>query len=163
VYLPDGTGATGNLIATWPAFVTARGTFVAGGSTTATLGADGALNVALVPNAGATPAGVYYTVVYRIGSRDGKTEYWIVPATFPTNLATKGSALTRIDAVAQRDIVDPDKFKAGISMLVDDADAVPECFVRGEGRGAAVSGHPVVKSPPFRKVRERMGHPAEIP
>jgi hypothetical protein len=63
---------------------------VAGGSTTAALGADGALNVALVPNAGATPAGVYYTVVSQIGSGDGKTEYWIVPATFPTHLATKG-------------------------------------------------------------------------
>ena len=92
VYLADGTGATENLIITWPAFVTASGTAVAGGSTTAALGADGALNMALVPNAGATPAGVYYTVVYQIVSGDVKTEHWIVPATSPTNLTTKANA-----------------------------------------------------------------------
>ena len=63
VYLADGTTAQGNLIITWPAFVTASGTAVAGGAKSVTLGANGALSVALVPNAGATPAGVYYTVV----------------------------------------------------------------------------------------------------
>ena len=66
VYLADGTEAAGTLIITWPAFVTASGTAVAGGSTMTTLGANGALNVALVANAGATPAGMYYTVVYQL-------------------------------------------------------------------------------------------------
>jgi hypothetical protein len=60
---------------------------VAGGTTNVTLGANGALSVALVPNAGATPAGVYYTVVYQIGSGEVKTEYWVVPTTSPVNLA----------------------------------------------------------------------------
>ena len=111
VYMADGTGATGNLIITWPAFVTASGTAVAGGSTTTTLGADGALSVDLVPNAGATPAGVYYTVVYQIGS-----------------------------SVAQRDIVDPEKFKAGISMVVD---GVVQClnassWAKSAGKTSAV-------------------------
>src|SRR5438270_13990678 len=68
VYLADGTYAAGTLIITWPAFVTTGGTAVAGGVTNVTLGANGALSVALVPNAGATPAGMYYTVVYQIGS-----------------------------------------------------------------------------------------------
>ena len=58
------------------------------GRRTSTLGANGALSVALVPNAGATPAGVYYTVVYQIGPGRVKTEYWVVPTTSPANLAT---------------------------------------------------------------------------
>lgn len=87
VYLADGTTAAGTLIITWPAFVTAGGTAVAGGATTTTLGANGALSVALVPNAGATPAGMYYTVVFQLGPDEVKTEYWVVPTTSPVNLA----------------------------------------------------------------------------
>jgi len=48
---------------TRPAFKTASGTAVAGSTTNATLEANGALSVALVPNAG------YYTVVYQLGRR----------------------------------------------------------------------------------------------
>jgi hypothetical protein len=81
VYLADGTRASGNLIVSWPVFVTAGGTAVAAGTTNVTLGASGALSVALVPNAGATPAGVYYSVVYQLGPGQVKTEYWVVPAT----------------------------------------------------------------------------------
>ena len=87
VYLADGTTATGTLIITWPAFVSSSGAAVAGGSTTTTVGANGALSVALVPNAGATPAGVYYTVVYQLGPGEVKTEYWVVPTTSPANLS----------------------------------------------------------------------------
>jgi hypothetical protein len=88
VYLADGTTARGNLIITWPAFMTASGTAVAAGTASTALGAGGALSVALVPNADATPAGVYYTIVYQIGSGQVKTEYWVVPTTSPANLAT---------------------------------------------------------------------------
>ncbi len=88
VYMADGSAAQGNLIITWPAFVTADGLAVAGGNTSAALGANGALSVALVPNAGATPAGVYYTVVYQMGPGEVKTEYWVVPTNSPANLAT---------------------------------------------------------------------------
>lgn len=88
VYLAGGTTAQGNLIITWPAFVTASGTAVASGSKNVALGANGALRVALVPHAGASPAGVYYTVVYQIGSGQVKTEDWMVPTTSPANLAT---------------------------------------------------------------------------
>jgi len=87
VYLADGTAASGTLIITWPAFVTASGTAVAGGATNVTLGANGALSVALVPNAGATPAGVYYTVIYQLGPGEVRTEYWVVPTNSPANLA----------------------------------------------------------------------------
>ena len=51
---------------------------MAPGTTNAQLGADGALSVELVPNAGATPAGVYYSVVYQLGPGQVKTEYWVV-------------------------------------------------------------------------------------
>jgi hypothetical protein len=89
VYMADGTPAQGILIITWPAFVTASGAAVAGGNTSVTLGTGGALNVALEPNAGATPAGSYYTVVYQLGAGEVKTEYWLVPvSSSPVNLAT---------------------------------------------------------------------------
>jgi hypothetical protein len=57
------------------------------GSLDVTLGANGALNVALAPNAGATPPGVYYTVVYQLGPGEVKTEYWVVPTSSPATLA----------------------------------------------------------------------------
>lgn len=88
VYLADGTPASGNLIISWPAFVTAGGTAVAAGTTNATLGASGALDIELVPNAGATPAGVYYSVVYQLGPGQVKTGYWVVPTSSPARLAT---------------------------------------------------------------------------
>src|SRR5579864_456045 len=97
VFLADGSKAQGNLIITWPAFLTASGSAVAGGATTTSLGANGALSVALVSNAGATPAGVYYTVVYQLGPGRVRTEFWVVPTTSPTNLAavrtTPGSGI----------------------------------------------------------------------
>ena len=97
VYMADGSPASGTLIITWPAFVTASGTAVAPGNTSVVVGANGALSVALVPNAGATPAGVYYSVVYQLGAGQVRTEYWIVPTTSPANLAkvrtTPGSGL----------------------------------------------------------------------
>jgi hypothetical protein len=83
VYLADGSTAQGSLIITWPAFVPSSGAAVAGGTTNTALGANGALSVALVPNAGATPAEVYYTVVYQLGPGEVRTEYWVVPATSP--------------------------------------------------------------------------------
>ncbi len=88
VYMADGTTAQGTLIITWPPFVTAGGTAVAAGTANVTLGASGALSVALVPNADATPAGVYYTVVYQLGPGQVRSENWFVPNTSPASLAT---------------------------------------------------------------------------
>jgi trimeric autotransporter adhesin len=97
VYRADGSPAQGSAIITWPAFVTADGKAVAAGTTNVTLGTNGALSVALVPNVGATPAGVYYSVVFQLGPGEVKTEFWIVPTTSPANLAavraTPGSGL----------------------------------------------------------------------
>jgi hypothetical protein len=87
VYLADGNPAQGNLIITWPPFLTASGTAIAGGTKNVALGTSGALSVALVPNVEANPAGVYYTVVYQLGPGQTRTEYWMVPTTSPANLA----------------------------------------------------------------------------
>jgi hypothetical protein len=87
VYLADGTPAQGTMFISWPAFQTASGSPVVGGTTELTLATNGTFSVTLVPNGGATPAGVYYTVVYSLGPGQVKTEYWVVPTTSPANLA----------------------------------------------------------------------------
>jgi hypothetical protein len=105
VYMADGTTASGTLIITWPAFTTAGGTAVAAGNTDVTLGPNGALSVNLVPNAGATPTNVYYTVVYQLQPSEVRTEYWIVPTTSPADLAqvrtTPGSGVATQAASVQ--------------------------------------------------------------
>ncbi len=87
VYMANGSPAQGILVITWPAFVAADGTAVAPGSLDVTLGTNGALNVALSANAGATPAGVYYRVVYQLQPSEVRTEYWVVPTSSPATLA----------------------------------------------------------------------------
>ena len=88
VYRADGTPAQGTLLISWPAFVAANGSAVAAGTTNVALGTNGALSVGLVPNAGASPAGIYYSVVYQLGPGEVRTEFWSVPASSPANLAT---------------------------------------------------------------------------
>ncbi len=88
VYRADGTAAQGTLAITWPAFTTASGSAVAAGTSNITLPSNGALSSALVPNVGASPAGVYYTVVYQLNDGTAKTEYWLVGTASPETLAT---------------------------------------------------------------------------
>src|ERR1051326_5832889 len=87
VYRADSSPAEGTLVITWPAFASADNFAVAAGSMSLTIGAGGALTVALVPNAGATPAGTYYKVVYQLSDGTTSTEYWSVPSTSPTTIA----------------------------------------------------------------------------
>jgi hypothetical protein len=87
VYMASGSPAQGVLIITWPAFVAADGTAVAPGSLNVTLGTNGALDVTLTPNANATPANTYYTVVYQLQPSEVRTEYWVVPTSSPATLA----------------------------------------------------------------------------
>ena len=58
-----------------------------------TLGSGGTLSVRLVPNAGATPAQMVYTVVYQLSDGEVKTEYWVVPTTSPTTIAAVRTVL----------------------------------------------------------------------
>lgn len=80
VYLADGSVGTGTLYVSWPAFSTAAGQAVAAGSTTVSIGSDGFVSINLAPNKGATPAGLFYTVVYAMSDGSVNTEYWVVPA-----------------------------------------------------------------------------------
>jgi hypothetical protein len=63
IYRADGSPASGTMMISWPAFVTADGKPVAAGSKTVKIGADGAISISLVPTQGATPSGSYYKVV----------------------------------------------------------------------------------------------------
>lgn len=87
VYRADGSAAQGTLLISWPEFTTSGAQAVAAGTDSVTLGAGGALSVALVANVNATPPNTVYTVVYQLDDGTVKTEYWIVPSTSPATLA----------------------------------------------------------------------------
>ena len=79
VYHADGTTATGTILVTWPAFVTASGKTVAAGNISANIGPGGQVSLNLAANVGATPAGCYYTAVYHLDDGTVSKEYWSVP------------------------------------------------------------------------------------
>lgn len=80
IYRADGSPAAGTLLVSWPAFTTPQNQAVAAGSLNTTIGADGFVSLNLTPNAGAAPAGSYYTAVYHLSDGTVNTEYWVVPA-----------------------------------------------------------------------------------
>ena len=87
VYHADGTVATGTILVTWPAFVTATGNTVAAGSLSAKISPGGVVSLNLAPNVGATPAGSYYTAVYHLDDGTVSKEYWSVPNVPTTTVA----------------------------------------------------------------------------
>lgn len=101
VYRADGSAAQGTMTISWPEFTTASGGAVAAGSMTVTIGVGGAVNVQLAPNAGAVPAGTYYTVVTRDTSGVSATEYWVVPAVASTTLAVVRTQMMPPNIAAQ--------------------------------------------------------------
>src|SRR5438270_10095039 len=101
VYRGDGTPAAGTLLITWPAFTASDGSAVAAGTMSLTIGSAGALTAALVPNAGANPAGTYYRVVYQLNDGTSNTEFWSVPATSPTTIGAIRSLVVPATVAAQ--------------------------------------------------------------
>ena len=94
IYHADGTPATGSVLISWPAFSTSAGRTIAAGSTSATIGAGGALGVSLVANAGSTPMGSYYTVVYHLDDGAVTRQYWVVPvSTVAVQVSTISSSV----------------------------------------------------------------------
>jgi len=87
VYRADGTPASGTLVISWPEFTTADNFAVAAGSLAIRIGPQGAISLALAPNAGATPDGTYYKVVFKLDDGSTSEEYWSVPATTTTTIA----------------------------------------------------------------------------
>lgn len=79
LYRADGTAATGTLLVSWPTFTTALNQSVAAGSVSETIGSNGFVSLNLAPNAGASPAGTYYTAVYHLSDGTVSREYWVVP------------------------------------------------------------------------------------
>ena len=80
VYLADGSTAAGTVLVSWSGFTTAGGQVIAAGSTSAVLGAGGALTIALAPNANVTPIGSYYTAVFHLSDGTTSRQYWVIPA-----------------------------------------------------------------------------------
>ena len=78
VYKSDGSLASGSVVITWTPFVSADNKSVFGGTKTVPL-TSGALQVALVPNAGATPSGTSYNVKYYQSGGIYSEETWVVP------------------------------------------------------------------------------------
>lgn len=87
VYRADGSPATGTVLISWPAFVSADNRTVAAGNASFPIGSSGEISVQLVPNAGADPAGTYYKVLLKLDDGTTALEYWVVPATSPTTIA----------------------------------------------------------------------------
>jgi len=105
VYRADGTPASGMALIAWPSFEAATGNAVEAGNLTVTIAAGGAFTAQLVPNAGATPTGTIYTVVFQLDDGTVRTEYWSVPTTSPTTIAavrtTPGTGLGNTAATQQ--------------------------------------------------------------
>ena len=98
VYLANGQPGSGTLSVSWPAFTTASGQAVAADQMNVTIGSGGYLSVNLAPNLGATPAGLFYTVVYYLSDGTTSTEYWVIPAAAQ---ATLGSVRAQLMPAAQ--------------------------------------------------------------
>jgi hypothetical protein len=93
VYRANGTAAAGSLLISWTAFTTPQNQAIAPGTLSATIGVDGWLSVNLIPNAGASPASTYYTVVYHLSDGTTRQEYWVVPASGTAALSAVESDL----------------------------------------------------------------------
>ncbi len=128
VYRADGAPATGTVLVSWSAFTTAAGQSVPGGSTSATIAAGGTLSIALAPNAGATPIGTYYTIVYHLDDGTTSREYWVVPAS---------QTPLHLDAVKSTVIPTSVAMQTASRSYVDTAIA------------AAVAGHPLDQTNPY--------------
>ena len=143
MYHADGTPATGTVIVSWSAFTTASGQSVPSGNTSATIGAGGALSIALAPNAGATPMGTYYTAVYHLDDGSVSREYWVVPVS---------SGAVPLSAIKSTVLPTSVAMQTVSKSYVDTAIA------------AAVTGHPLDSSTPYvLKAGDTMTGPLVLP
>lgn len=142
VYRADGTTANGTVVVSWQAFTTSAGQAVPSGSTSATITA-GAMSVALVPNAGSTPMGSYYTAVYHLDDGTVSKEFWAVP-----------TSQTPVQVSAIKTTVLP----TSVAMQTVSKSYVDTAIA------AAVSGHPLDTSNPYvLKTGDTMTGPLVLP
>jgi hypothetical protein len=142
VYRADGTAAGGTVLISWPSFSTTAGASVPAGSTSVTIGAGGALSVALVANASSTPMGSYYTVNYHLDDGTQTREYWVVPV-----------SASPVQVSAIRSTVLP----ASVAMQTVSKSYVDTAIA------AATSGHPLDSSPYVLKAGDTMTGPLVLP
>ena len=142
IYRGDGTAASGTVLVSWPAFAAAAGESVPAGNKAVVIGANGVLSVALVPNAGSTPMGSYYTVVYHLDDGTVTREYWVVPV---SQGAVKVSAI--------RSTVLP----ASVAMQTVSKNYVDTQIAQ------ALTGHPLDSSPYVVKTGDTMTGPLVLP
>lgn len=95
VYLANGTPGSGTLSLRWPAFATGENQAIAAGTLTVPIGSDGVVRVNLTPNAGASPAGFFYTAVYHLSDGTTSTEYCRNAAQALVQTASSASALLK--------------------------------------------------------------------
>ncbi len=101
VYHADGTTATGTLLIEWPAFTTANGAAIPSGNLTVQIGANGSVSLNLTPNAGAMPAGTYYTAIYHLDDGTVSKEYWVVPSVAQTTITAMRSEVMPASVAVQ--------------------------------------------------------------
>lgn len=142
IYHADGTPATGTALISWPAFTSSNGDAIPAGSTSAVIAAGGALSVQLIPNAGATPIGSYYTVVYHLDDGSVSRQYWVVPAS---------SSPVKVSAIESTVLPTSVAMQTVSKSYVDTAIAV------------AVAGHPLDSSAFILKAGDTMTGPLVLP
>ncbi len=135
VQYANGQPAQGTVLLSWPGFVTASGVSVQKGTTSVTLGTNGALSVSLAANGGATPIGTFYTVVYHLNDGSVTREYWAVPVSgTPVTLAQVRTTVLP-SAVAQQTVskqyVDQAIARAALTGVVP-TDASPYVLKTGD-------------------------------
>lgn len=117
LYNADGSRTAGQIEIAWNAFRSADGKTIAAGKITRRI-TDGVLDLALVPNAGTTPAGTSYAVTYLLASGLSYSETWAVPQSdTPVSLAAVRVSVAPSPAVlvAQQQISEG----AGMGVLLD--------------------------------------------
>ena len=143
LYRADGTLASGTVVVSWNAFTTSLGQSVPSGTTSATIGTNGVMTVSLVPNAGSTPMGSYYTAVYHLDDGTVSREFWVVPA-----------SSTPVQVSAIKTTVLP----ASVAMQTVSKSYVDTAIA------AAVSGHPLDTTNPYvLKAGDTMTGPLALP
>ena len=142
IYHADGTAATGTVLISWPAFTTSNGDSIPSGSTSVAISSGGALSVQLIPNAGSTPIGSYYTVVFHLDDSSVSRQYWVVPASL---------AAVKISAIESAVLPTTVAMQTVSKSYVDTAIA------------AAVTGHPLDSTPYVLKAGDTMTGPLLLP
>src|SRR4051812_25414139 len=122
VYRADGTPAGGTLLITWPQFSTADNKAVAAGTMNVPIASDGVLNVTLAPNAGASPAGTFYKVTYKLDDGTSSTEYWTVPSASPTTISAIRSTVVPASMAVQ--VVSRNYVDSGLALKAADMTVV---------------------------------------